>query len=84
MFAPALGISEDPATGSAAAALAFYLGRFQPMLEGECSWTIDQGVALGRPSLMEARAIRRNGRVVEVEIGGQSVVVANGVIDVPA
>ena len=65
MFAPALGILEDPATGSAAVALAGVLKR--PRL------IIDQGVAMGRPSRLEATF--ENGRI---QVGGTTVFSAQG------
>jgi trans-2,3-dihydro-3-hydroxyanthranilate isomerase len=83
MFAPAFGIGEDPATGSAAAALACRLAQVTPSAEGEYVWRIDQGVVMGRPSHIEARATKRGGRVAAVVIAGHAVVVADGSIDVP-
>lgn len=82
MFAPALGVAEDPATGSAAAALAGFLGGRPGLAEGWHDWRIAQGIEMGRPSLIRARARRENGRVVEVRIGGQAVPVAEGTIEV--
>lgn len=48
MFAPALGVPEDPATGSAALVLAGLLGNG--------SWTIEQGIEMGRPSTLHVRS----------------------------
>jgi trans-2,3-dihydro-3-hydroxyanthranilate isomerase len=84
MFAPAHGIPEDPATGSAAAALAGFLGGRPGLAEGWHAWRIAQGVEMGRPSLIEARARREGGRVAEVRIGGRAVPVAEGTIEVDA
>jgi trans-2,3-dihydro-3-hydroxyanthranilate isomerase len=84
MFAPALGVAEDPATGSAAAALAGFLGGLPGLAEGWHDWRIAQGIEMGRPSLIQARARREGGRVVEVWIGGQAVPVAEGTIEVGA
>ncbi len=72
MYAPKFGISEDPATGSAAAALAGSLDTDATHL------VIDQGVELGRPSRLEARITRKDGIVSEVSVGGGAVVVAEG------
>ncbi len=44
-------------------------------------WRIAQGVEMGRPSLLEARADKRDGKVVRVWIAGESVPVAEGVLD---
>ena len=53
MFAPALGIGEDPATGSACAALAGFLGFRSEQRDGTLKWSVDQGVEMGRPSRLE-------------------------------
>jgi len=82
MFAPKLGIAEDPATGSGAVALAGVLAARAPH-DGDFSWTIDQGVAMGRPSRIEASAEKRDGRVVRVRIGGATRIAAEGEMEVP-
>jgi trans-2,3-dihydro-3-hydroxyanthranilate isomerase len=82
MFAPAHGIPEDPATGSAAAALAGFLGGRPGLAEGWHAWRIVQGVEMGRPSLIEARVRRDGGCVAEVRIGGRAVPVMEGWIEV--
>jgi trans-2,3-dihydro-3-hydroxyanthranilate isomerase len=82
MFAPAHGIPEDPATGSAAAALAGFLAGRPGLAEGWHGWRIAQGVEMGRPSLILARGRREGGRVAEVRIGGQAVPVMEGTIEV--
>jgi trans-2,3-dihydro-3-hydroxyanthranilate isomerase len=84
MFAPALGIEEDAATGSAAVALAGVLGARLPAADGVFTWRIDQGVAMGRPSRLEASAEKRGGRVVRVKVGGATVISAEGTMSVPA
>jgi trans-2,3-dihydro-3-hydroxyanthranilate isomerase len=77
MFAPYGGVPEDPATGSAAGPLACHLCR-----HGLVPWgteiEITQGVELGRPSKLYARAHGRDGTVESVEVGGRAVVVARG------
>ena len=83
MFAPALGIEEDPATGSASATLAGCLADRLPT-DGDFTWTIDQGIAMGRPSLLEASADKRRGRTVQVKVGGSTVLVGEGSMAVPA
>lgn len=84
MFAPAYGIEEDPATGSASAALAGCLSQRSPIRDGTLTWQINQGVAMGRPSLIEASAEKRHGRTVKVKVGGSTVLVGKGNMTVPA
>jgi trans-2,3-dihydro-3-hydroxyanthranilate isomerase len=81
MFAPAHGVPEDPATGSAAAALAGLLAGGPGMEDGWHGWRIGQGIEMGRPSLIAARALRRDGQVAEVRVGGTAVPVAEGTIE---
>lgn len=83
MFAPAAGIEEDPATGSACAALAGSLAGRLAGSEGVFDWHIEQGVAMGRPSLIEASAERHGGRTIRLMVGGQVVTVAEGSMAVP-
>lgn len=77
MFAPALGIKEDPATGSAAAAFAAYLAQKQAH-NGTWQWTIRQGVEMGRASLLKAYADKSNGFIDNIRVGGASVLVSEG------
>lgn len=84
MFAPAYGIEEDPATGSGAAALAGCLAERSSDQDGTFNWRVDQGVAMGRPSLIEASAEKRNGRTVKAKVGGCTVLVGEGSMTVPA
>ena len=81
MFAPGDGIPEDPATGSAAAALAGHLAGRSGLEDGWHAWTIAQGVEMGRPSLITVRGRREGGRAVEVEVGGAAVLVARGELE---
>ena len=78
MFAPADGVPEDPATGSAAAALAGSLAASVPEADGEFAWTIEQGAEIGRPSLISAVAVKRAGQVVAIRVGGSAVIVGEG------
>lgn len=82
MFAPLDGVPEDPATGSANCALVALLSDCTDELEGSHRWRIAQGVEMGRPSVLEARTEKRNGEVTGAWIGGSSVMVAEGRIDV--
>ncbi|HET7228902.1 MAG TPA: PhzF family phenazine biosynthesis protein [Longimicrobium sp.] len=83
MFAPDMGIPEDPATGAASVTLAGSLADRLPEAEGTFTWHIDQGVKMGRPSRIEAGAAKKDGQTVRVMAGGSSVIVAEGTITVP-
>jgi trans-2,3-dihydro-3-hydroxyanthranilate isomerase len=82
MYAPLHGVAEDPATGSANLALAGLLAACAPEAAGSFAWRIAQGVEMGRASLLEASAIKRAGAVETVRIGGRSVLVCDGWIEV--
>ncbi|HMR33360.1 MAG TPA: PhzF family phenazine biosynthesis protein [Geminicoccaceae bacterium] len=83
MFAPDHGIAEDPATGSAAAALGGLLATTEGGADGWRSWRIGQGIEMGRPSLLRVRARREAGKVAEIRVAGAAVTVAEGTIEVP-
>lgn len=82
MFAPLDGVPEDPATGSANCALAELLATLDPGLEADYRWRIAQGVEMGRPSVLEARSEKRAGQVTATHIGGASVLVSEGWMEV--
>jgi trans-2,3-dihydro-3-hydroxyanthranilate isomerase len=82
MFAPLDGVPEDPATGSANCALAGLLSHYREEADGSFRWRIAQGVEMGRPSILEARAEKRAGSVEAIRIGGASVLVSEGFIEV--
>jgi trans-2,3-dihydro-3-hydroxyanthranilate isomerase len=82
MFAPFDGVPEDAATGSANCALAGLLSHYDATRDGTNSWRIAQGVEMGRPSLLEAGADKRDGVVVATRVGGASVLVSEGFIEV--
>jgi trans-2,3-dihydro-3-hydroxyanthranilate isomerase len=77
MFAPAFGVAEDPATGSAAGPLAVHLARHGRTRFGD-EIEIAQGAEVGRPSTLYARADGSADAVERVEVGGSAVVVARG------
>lgn len=77
MFGPALGVAEDPATGSAAGPLAVHLARHGRIAFGS-EIEIVQGVEIGRPSLLRARAEGDPERIQRVVVGGSAVIVARG------
>jgi trans-2,3-dihydro-3-hydroxyanthranilate isomerase len=81
MFSPLDGIIEDPATGSAAAATISLLAALRPERDAEMSWRIEQGVEMGRPSLLKGRTEKREGTVTAVHIGGFAVQVMSGSFD---
>ena len=78
MFAPLSGVAEDPATGSANAALAALLASFAPEPDGTFDFDITQGVEMGRPSRLHATATKAAGTVSQVRIGGRCVPVLSG------
>lgn len=81
MFAPEHGISEDPATGAANVALIGVLAHHRPEVDITLSKTIGQGFDMGRPSILEASAEKKAGKVVATYIGGRCVPVMTGEID---
>lgn len=78
MFAPGLNVPEDPATGSANAALAGYLAARDPLRDGLLTWRVEQGFEMGRPSIIDVEADVAGGKVTAVRVGGSSVLVSEG------
>ena len=83
MFAPGFGIPEDPATGSACVALGGYLAARHPRHDGTLRWVVEQGFEMGRPSIMEVEVDKRGGAVTGVRVGGSTVLVCEGQMEVP-
>lgn len=83
MFAPGLGVGEDPATGAAASALAGYLAARSPLRDGTLRWTVEQGFEMGRPSILRVSADLSAGQIRAVRVGGQSVLVSRGTLTLP-
>ena len=81
MFAPTFGINEDPATGSAVAAFAGALIRFESLADGEHTVVVRQGVAMGRPSQIVLGLEVIDGALVSATIGGGAVMLSQGLID---
>jgi trans-2,3-dihydro-3-hydroxyanthranilate isomerase len=77
MFAPALGVPEDPATGSAAGPLAVHLARHGRIAFGE-QIEISQGAEISRPSTLYARVEGSHDNIEHVYVGGSAVIVARG------
>jgi trans-2,3-dihydro-3-hydroxyanthranilate isomerase len=82
MFAPQLGVAEDPATGSAAAAFAGVVHRFDALTDGLHKRLIEQGYEMGRPSLIELALGVEGGRLASARIGGHAVRVSEGTIEI--
>jgi trans-2,3-dihydro-3-hydroxyanthranilate isomerase len=80
MFAPLSGVPEDPATGSANCTLAGLLAHYNQDRNGSFSWRIAQGVEMGRPSTLIARAEKKDGVVQITRIGGATILVSEGTI----
>jgi trans-2,3-dihydro-3-hydroxyanthranilate isomerase len=80
MFAPDLGFGEDPGTGSAAAAFAGVVQRFDRPPGGGHRYVIEQGFEMGRPSNMVLELDVENGAIEAVRVGGDAVVVAEGMV----
>jgi trans-2,3-dihydro-3-hydroxyanthranilate isomerase len=81
MFAPAFGVREDPATGSAAAAFAGLLAAHGGFPDGEHTVVIEQGYEMGRPSLIELTFVPQAGKLTSASVGGGAVVVTEGTIE---
>jgi trans-2,3-dihydro-3-hydroxyanthranilate isomerase len=82
MFAPAGGVPEDPATGSAAGPLAAHVARHGRIDFGD-EIEISQGAEIGRPSTLFARVLGSPERLERVEVGGSAVIVARGEFRLP-
>lgn len=78
MFAPDFGIPEDPATGSAVAAMSGAIHHFDALADGHHALMIEQGVEMGRRSCIHLHIEAENGRIVRARIGGEAVKVASG------
>ncbi|MEB3886122.1 PhzF family phenazine biosynthesis protein [Lyngbya sp. CCY1209] len=77
MFAPALGIPEDPATGSANGCFAGYLAHYNYFGSDRVEVQVEQGYEIDRPSLLFLKA-QKNGDKIEVMVGGKVVAIARG------
>jgi trans-2,3-dihydro-3-hydroxyanthranilate isomerase len=81
MFAPAMGVAEDPATGSAVAAFAGVIAASAGLADGEHSFDIEQGYEMGRPSQLRLWLTMRDGAFAGASVGGQAVIVTEGTIE---
>ncbi|MGZ9030272.1 MAG: PhzF family phenazine biosynthesis protein [Burkholderiaceae bacterium] len=80
MFAPSLGVAEDPATGAAAAALAGWLAARQPDASGTRRWRILQGEEIGRRSEIALEVDVANDVATAVRVGGRCVMMTEGTL----
>ena len=83
-FAPLDACPEDPATGSATAATIALLTSIRPEYDVELAWRVEQGVDMGRPSLLLGRTVKLEGVVTAVYIAGHAVPVMRGFLGLPA
>ena len=84
MYAPGFGIAEDPATGSAAAAMAGYLARRDSRRDGTLRWRLEQGFEMKRPSILDIEADVVRGQITGVRVGGATVLVSEGTMRIEA
>ncbi|MDT5121722.1 MAG: trans-2,3-dihydro-3-hydroxyanthranilate isomerase [Acidobacteriota bacterium] len=83
MFAPALGIREDPATGAASGPLGCYLVRHKVLPTSQRSeFTSEQGIEMGRPSIIKIIIEQEAGEISRVRIGGRCVFIGEGHLEI--
>ena len=80
MVASGLGVSEDPATGAAAAAFPGVLAAAEGLRDGDHDCTLQQGAEMGRPSLIGLAFSLEGGRLSRIAVGGSAVMVAEGTL----
>jgi trans-2,3-dihydro-3-hydroxyanthranilate isomerase len=78
MYAPLIGVGEDPATGSACVAFGGYLGKRDARQDGTLRWVVEQGFEMGRPSILEVEVDKTRGAITSARVGGNSVMVSKG------
>ena len=84
VFVPGLSVPEDPATGSAAAALGAYLAARDTTSATSLRYVVEQGFEMGRPSILELEVEKEDGAITSVRVGGEAVMVSEGEISIPA
>lgn len=86
MFAPGMGVWEDPATGGASGPLGSYLVRHGVVASGNESdvaeFTSEQGIEMGRPSFIKIRIAREGGEITDVRVGGESRFMGEGYLEI--
>ena len=83
VFVPGQGIIEDPATGSAVAALGGYLAAREGATSGNFTYVVEQGFEIKRPSILELEVDKADGEVTAVRVGGSAVMVSEGMMEIP-
>ena len=81
MFPADMGRSEDPATGSAVAALSGAIQFFDQMVDGHHPILVEQGVEMGRPSYIHLHLDVAGGQIAGARIGGQAIRIASGTLE---
>ena len=81
LFSTDMGIVEDPATGSAVAALSGAIHHFDGLPDGHHPLMVEQGVEMGRPSYIHLHIDTKDGAISRARIGGQAVRIASGILD---
>ena len=83
MFAPPLGILEDPATGSAAGAMGAYIYKHKILPENNLkNIVIEQGYKMGRPSCIHVEIYHEHNEIKKIRVGGESVTIIEGFIKI--
>jgi trans-2,3-dihydro-3-hydroxyanthranilate isomerase len=80
MFGPGANVPEDPATGSACAALGGYLAMRSRERNGTLRWVVEQGFEMGRPSILDVEADVADGKITGIRVGGNSALVMEGTL----
>ncbi|MEO8611002.1 MAG: PhzF family phenazine biosynthesis protein [Chloroflexota bacterium] len=82
MFAPAMGIAEDPATGAASGPLGCYLVKHGIVTVNPAIIISEQGMEMGRPSFIHIQIDQTDGKISRVSVGGQSVYIGEGALEI--
>ncbi|HKP71301.1 MAG TPA: PhzF family phenazine biosynthesis protein, partial [Pyrinomonadaceae bacterium] len=83
MFAPGMGITEDPATGGASGPLGCYLVQHGVVAcDGAAEMTSEQGVEMGRPSFIKIKIAREGDRITDVRVGGECCFMGEGYLEI--
>jgi trans-2,3-dihydro-3-hydroxyanthranilate isomerase len=84
MFAPAMGILEDPATGAASGPLGCYLVKHKQVEAAPSVHIVsEQGFEMGRPSFVHINIEQQDGKITAVYVSGQCCFMGEGVIELP-
>jgi trans-2,3-dihydro-3-hydroxyanthranilate isomerase len=85
MFAPGIGIWEDPATGGASGPLGSYLVRYGVVACGDgeaAEFTSEQGIEMGRPSFIRIKIAREGEEITDVRVGGECRFMGEGYLEI--